>query len=288
MFAMVQTHHGISCSDIVQTKKILRLLGFTDFQPGAPEPLIYTNTPDNPIGQVTAPVLGDEYHTHYVENPNTGQQIDLIEIRAEALTPRPCVEPAQGDLVIGFPVDDPMEMYRAMRAADPDVVYSDPVDVPEENGIRFIWRDGQHSILTRNAEPFAILHYATADFPKARQFYEEILDVPIEPLPGRDDGVERYRMGGIKGRMDIEVRPTTKRLDLRAWGKHYPSANHFRLIERDVPRIERKIKETGLGGFVIAPMGGFVFVHGPTSETIEMFDRSFQPGAMAEETQAAE
>lgn len=31
MFSMVQTHHGISCSDIVQTKKVLRTLGFTEF-----------------------------------------------------------------------------------------------------------------------------------------------------------------------------------------------------------------------------------------------------------------
>ena len=74
-FAMVQTHHGISCSDINATKQVLRTLGFTEFQPGAPEPLIYKNRPDDPIGTVTAPVLGDEYHTHYVENPDTGQQI---------------------------------------------------------------------------------------------------------------------------------------------------------------------------------------------------------------------
>jgi non-ribosomal peptide synthetase component F len=32
------------------------------------------------IGQVTAPVLGDEYHTHYVENPDIPHQIDLIQI----------------------------------------------------------------------------------------------------------------------------------------------------------------------------------------------------------------
>lgn len=106
MFKMVQTHHGISCSDIDQTKKVLTTLGFDGHQPGAPEPLIYRNLPDDPIGTVTAPVLGDEYHTHYVENSKTSQQIDLIEIQPAGLVPRPCEAPAQGDLVIGFPVDD--------------------------------------------------------------------------------------------------------------------------------------------------------------------------------------
>jgi len=281
MFSMVQTHHGISCSDIVQTKKVLRTLGFTDFQPGAPEPLVYTNVPDNPIGQVTAPVLGDEYHTHYVENPNTGQQIDLIEIQPAALVPRPCVAPAQGDLVIGIPVDDPWKAYDQMQAADPDCAYSTPIEVPEEDGIRFIWRDGQHTILTRKKEPFAILHYSTDDFPKVKRFYEEVLQVPISALADRGDGVQRHQMDGIKGRMDIEVRPDTKRLDLRAWGKHYPSANHFRLVGRDIAHIEKAIVETGLGGYVIPPFGGFVFIHGPTSETIEMFDKDFNPAAMA-------
>ena len=37
-----------------------------------------------------------------------------------------------------------------------------------------------------------------------------------------------------------------------------------------------------LGGYVIPPFGGFVFIHGPTSETIEMFDKSFNPGALAD------
>ena len=289
MISMVQTHHGISCSDIVQTKKILHTLGFTEFQPGAPEPLIYTNTADNLIGQVTAPVLGDEYHTHYVENPETGQQIDLIEIQPAALVPRPCEAPAQGDLVIGIPVDDPWAAYEKMQAADPDCAFSTPFEVPEENGIRFIWRDGQHTILTRNKEPFAILHYATEDFPIARRFYEEVLQVGIEEVDPKEEGVARYQMQGIKGRMDIEVRDDTKRLDLRAWGKHYPSANHFRLVERDIAHIEKAIVETGLGGYVIPPFGGFVFIHGPTSETIEMFDKNFNPAALAgDDAEAAE
>ena len=108
MFNLIQTHHGISCSDIEASKRILRAIGFSDTQPGAPEPLVYRNQKDDYIGQVTAPVLGDEYHTHYVENPVTGHQIDLIEIQPAALVPRPCNETAQGDLVIGFPSDDPL------------------------------------------------------------------------------------------------------------------------------------------------------------------------------------
>jgi hypothetical protein len=274
-FQIPQTHHGISCSDINKTKAILRVLGFTEFQPNAPEPLIYKNHADDYIGQVTAPVLGDEYHTHYVENPKTGQQIDLIEIQPEALTPRNWTEPAQGDLVIGFPVDDPHAMYAAMQTLDPDTKFSDPVEDVNENGLRFTWTDGQHSILTRNPEPFAILHYSAIDFPIARKFYEEVVEISIKPLPQREEGVDRYVFADAGGRLEIEVRADTHRLDFRAWGKHYASANHFRLVGRDIARIEKLIAETGMGGWVIPPENGFAFVHGPTSETFEAFDAAF-------------
>ena len=118
MFNLIQTHHGISCSDIVATKKVLRAIGFCDTQPGAPEPLVFKNEKSDHIGQLTAAVLGDEYHTHYVENPATHHQIDLIEIQEAALVPRPCTSPAQGDLVIAFSSEDPLETYRAMVAND--------------------------------------------------------------------------------------------------------------------------------------------------------------------------
>jgi len=271
--AIIQTHHGIHCSDIDATKRVLRVLGFTGHQPGAPEPLVFRNVAGDHIGQVTAPVLGDEYATHYVENPDIPHQIDLIQIRPEALTPRLWSEPAQGDLVIGIPVAEPMAAYRAMQAADPGCAYSEPVEVPEENGIRFVWRDGQHTILTRNPAPFAIVHYNSRDWPSMRAFFSEVLEVPVHDLPSRGDGVDRYRLDAcIGGRLDIEVRPTTPRLDFRAWGKHYPAANHFRLLERDITKIATTIRETGRGGFVIPPENGFVFIHGPVSETIEMFD----------------
>ena len=281
MSNLIQTHHGISCSDIVATKKVLRAIGFCDTQPGAPEPLVFKNEKSDHIGQLTAAVLGDEYHTHYVENPATHHQIDLIEIQEAALVPRPCTSPAQGDLVIAFSSEDPLETYRAMVANDDPDNFSEPVDVPEEDGIRFVWRDGQHSMITRQDSPFAIVHYSLEDFPRVRKFYEYVLQIPVLEVYINKNGSGRYRLHGISGRIDLEVRRDIKRLDLRAWGKHYPAANHFRLMERDIPRIAARLEETGLGGWVIPPEGPFAFIFGPTSETIEIFDKGFS-GMMAE------
>ena len=275
MFNLIPTHRGISCSDIVATKKVLRAIGFCDTQPGAPEPLVFKNEKSDHIGQLTAAVLGDEYHTHYVENPATHHQIDLIEIQEAALVPRPCTSPAQGDLVIAFSSEDPLETYRAMVANDDPDNFSEPVDVPEEDGIRFVWRDGQHSMITRQDSPFAIVHYSLEDFPKVRKFYEYVLEIPVLEVDINKDGSGQYRLHDIGARMDLEVRRDIKRLDLRAWGKHYPAANHFRLIERDIPRIAARLEETGLGGWVIPPEGPFAFIFGPTSETIEIFDKGF-------------
>jgi hypothetical protein len=272
MFSLVQIHHGISCTDIRRTKAVLRTIGFTDHQPGAPEPLIYRNVEDDFIGQVTAPVLGDEYHTHYVENPVTGQQIDLIEIQPAGLKARDWRHPAQGDLIIGIQVEDPLDAYRAMQAADPDCVYSDPVACDEEDGLRFDWRDGQRSILTTR-EPFAILHYSPEDFPQARRFFEEVLDIPVAPVAGGGD--QRYRLQGIDGRVDVVVTPDARRLAFAEWGKRYPGANHFRLVGRDIAAIGRGIEATGLGGYIIPPSGGFAFLRGPAGEAIETFDKAF-------------
>ena len=275
MFNLIQTHHGISCSDIVATKKVLRAVGFCDTQPGAPEPLVFKNEKGDHIGQLTAAVLGDEYHTHYVENPKTHHQIDLIEIQEAALVPRPCASPAQGDLIIAFSSEDPLETYRTMVANDDPDNFSEPVDVPEEDGIRFVWRDGQHSMITTQDSPFAIVHYSLEDFLRVRKFYEYVLEIPVLEVDINKDGSGRYRLHDISGRIDLEVRRDIKRLDLRAWGKHYPAANHFRLIERDIPRISARLEETGLGGWVIPPEGPFGFIFGPTSETIETFDKGF-------------
>ena len=236
---------------------------------------MYRNTDDDYIGRITAPVLGDEYHTHYVENPQTGQQIDLIEIQPDALQPRDWQHPAQGDLVIGMHAADPQAAFEAMQAAEPDVRYSTPRPLEEESGIQFDWRDGQRSILT-TGQPFAFLHYSPEDAPTARRFYEEVLGVPWEPIDAA-----RYRMLGIEGRVEVIVTPEARRLAFDRWGKRYAGANHFRLINRDFAAIEAGVTRTGLGGYVIPPMGPFMFIHGPTGETIEMFDSSFGQEAAA-------
>ena len=266
---LLQTHHGISCTDIAQTKKVLRRIGFTDHQPGAPEPLTYRNVEDDYIGQITASVLGDVYHTHYVENPTTGQQIDLIEISPAALSPRDWSDPAQGDLIIGIQVDDPLAAYAEMQAADQQTTYSPPTPIDSEHGIVFDWRDGQRSILTTQ-EPFALVHYSRSDFPTARRFFEEVLDIRVEPIDA-----DRYRLKDIGGRVELLVSDATRALDFATFGKHYPGANHFRLVQQDIERITRKFEETRLGGFIIPPMGAFAFLYGPTGETIETFDRAF-------------
>ena len=211
-----QIHHGISCTDIVRTKAVLRTIGFTDHQPGAPEPLIYRNVEDDFIGQVTAPVLGDEYHTHYVENPVTGQQIDLIEIQPAGLKTRDWRHPAQGDLIIGIQVEDPLDAYRAMQAADPDCRYSDPVACDEEDGLLFDWRDGQRSILTTRA---AFRHSAllTGRFSPGETVLRGGARRPVAPVA--DAGDQRYRLQGIDGRVDVVVTPDARRLAVCRMGQ---------------------------------------------------------------------
>jgi hypothetical protein len=272
---LIQTHHGISCSDIEATKKVLRAVGFSQTQPGAPEPLVFKNEKDNYIGQVTAPVLGDEYHTHYVENPTTHHQIDLIEIQQSSMRPRPSPNPAQGDLIIAFASSDPMTTYRLMKAADPTNSFSEPIEIKEEQGIAFTWIDGQHSLIVQQENPFAIVHYNLEDFSRVRKFYEYVLDIEVAEIAVNADGSGRYRLLDIGGRLDLEVRADIKRLDFRSWGKHYLAANHFRLIEQDLERIAARLAETSLGGWVIPPQGPFAFLHGPACETIETFDKSF-------------
>lgn len=275
MSNLIQTHHGISCSNIEATKKVLRAVGFSQTQPGAPEPLVFKNKEDDYIGQVTASVLGDEYHTHYVENPTTHHQIDLIEICQAALGPRPSPAPVQGDLIIAFASTDVMETYRLMKAADVTDSFGEPWEIKEEQGIAFQWIDGQHSLIVEQDKPFAIVHYNLQDFPRVRKFYEYVLDIELAEISVNADGSGRYRLLGIGGRLDLEVRRDIKRLDFGTWGKHYLAANHFRLIGQDLERIAARLAETQLGGWVIPPQGPFAFIHGPTSETIETFDKSF-------------
>ncbi len=270
MFHLVQEHHGISTTNLAALKASLRAVGFTSTQPGAPEPLVYRNQPGDPIGQLTAAVLGDHYETHYIENLETGQQIDLIELDPAFTTPRPSARPLQGDLAIGLQAADPRAAYTAMQAADPAARFSAPTEDAHEKGLRFTGRDGQHFVLTRE-RPFAVLHYSAQDWPAARRFYEEVLRVGVSPREARAPGVQRYGLDGIHGRMDIEVSAETPRLPFSDYGKHYPAANHYRLVGRDVEGIVARLAASGLGGFVLPAVRGFAFVHGPANETIEIF-----------------
>lgn len=277
MFRLVQEHHGISTTNLAALKASLRAIGFTSTQPGAPEPLVYDNREGDPIGQLTAAVLGDHYETHYVENPETGQQIDLIELAPAFTTPRPSARPLQGDLVIGLQAADPLAAYEAMRAADPAAQFGAPIEDEHEPGLRFTGRDGQHFVLTRE-RPFALLHYSAQDWPTARRFYEEVLRVGVSPRAARAPGTVRFGLDGIHGRVDIEVDAETPRLTFSDYGKHYPAANHFRLVGRDVEGIVERLNATQLGGFVLPAFRGFAFVHGPANETIEIF--SAGPGVL--------
>jgi hypothetical protein len=272
-FSLVQTHHGISCTDIELTKSVLRTIGFTAHQPGAQEPLTYRNIDGDIVGQVTAPVLGDIYHTHYVENPDTGQQIDLIEISADALKTRDWQDPAQGDLIIGIQVDNPHSAYAAMSEADSSQSFGPITELGDGGGLLFDWCDGQRSILT-TAPPFAVLHYNDQGFPQARRFFEEVLEIDVRELDSSATGT-RYQLEGLGGRVDVLVSPDTRMLNFSEFGKRYPGANHFRLINQDIDRITRKIDETGLGGFIIPPANGFAFLRGPAGEAIETFDQNF-------------
>ena len=81
----------------------------------------------------------------------------------------------------------------------------------------------------------------------------------------------------------VVVSANTRVLDFTDFGKRYPGANHFRLINQDIDRIGRKIEETGLGGFIIPPANGFAFLKGAAGEAIETFDVAF--GRMLEQAQ---
>ena len=199
-----QTHHGLHVADLAATKAALRAIGYTATQPGADEPIELRNVPEDPVGQQTAGVLGDRYITHFIENPATGHQIDLIEIDPRFLVPRLTREPMQGDLTIGVPMQDPRAAYAALRAADPRGGFSEPVDCPEEDGIRFFGVEGQDFVFTRGPA-FAIAHYSTRDFPTTRRLFEEGYGVRVEEIASPRAGARRYAARGIGGRLEFEA-----------------------------------------------------------------------------------
>ncbi len=284
MATLPQTHHGLHVSDIERTKAALRKLGYTNTQPGAPEPLEFRNVEGDPIGQRTAHALGDRYITHYIENPETGHQIDLIQIEPGFIQPRPSREPSQGDLTIGVPVNDPWAAYHTLRDTDGRDTFSEPVECPEEDGIRFYGSDGQDFIFTRRpAAPFAIVHYSSHGFPRAKRFYEEVLGYSVVPIASPVPGADRYRLEGCGGRMELEVRDDVVVPDYAKTAKRYAGANHFRLLNIDMARVSTALAaDPSLGGFLLGPFeNGFAFLYGPTNETPECFDMGMFSRAMA-------
>jgi len=282
MAGLPQIHHGLNVADLELTKSILRKLGYTGTQPDAPEPLEFRNIESDPVGQQTAHALGDRYITHYIENPATGHQIDLIEIEPAYIQPRPSRAPAQGDLTIGMHVGDPYEAYELMKRSDPrSSGYSEPVECPEEDGIRFYGLEGQDFIFTRRPDAFAILHYNERDLPEAKRFYEDVLGFELVEVDSPRDDARRYRIEGAGGRLEIEARADVTVPDYEKQSKRYAGANHFRLLNVDMERVSAKVAETGLGGFLLGPYpNGFAFLYGPTNETPEVFDLNVMKRAM--------
>ncbi len=273
MPAVPQIHHGLHVADLALTKAALRAIGYTETQPGAPEPIEIRNIPDDPVGQQTAHVLGDRYITHFVENPSTGHQIDLIQIDPGFIQPRPSRAPAQGDLTIGVPVPDPLAAYRIFRAADPRDGFSEPVACLEEDGIRFYGVEGQDFVFTRRPDAFAIAYYSERDFPLARRFFEESIGVPIVEIAVSPTGARRYRLMGIGGRLDIEVRADIVAPSYAATGKRYAAANHFRVLNVVMGDVQQRMSASGVGGFLLGPYpNGFAFTYGPSNETVELYD----------------
>ena len=271
MGAVTPYHHGISVTNLAAMRAAAAAIGFTKIEPGAETPRHYANVEGDKIGQMIAGWLGDEISTHYVENPATGQQLDLVEIAARSLVARPGEQPAQGDTTVGIPCADPDAGYAAMYAAAPELEFSGPADAGKEDGITFTV-DGQRFILTRRAQPFTIVHYASSAWPEAKRFYEDVLGACFFQLPNRG-ATERYRVENAPGRMDIEISGTTP-IAAPSAGKKYPGANHFRILNLNLDAIPARVEATGLGTWLFPPRGGFAQIYGPTNEFIELYDQS--------------
>ena len=126
-----QAHHGVTVSNLEAMTVAVGAIGFTQIEGGATEPRNYRNEPGDAIGQMIAPTLGDEIRTWFIENPATRQQIDLVELTADATRlERPGDSPAQGDLTIGIATDDPDGAYQAMREAAPTLAWSEASPCP--------------------------------------------------------------------------------------------------------------------------------------------------------------
>lgn len=271
--AETQAHHGVTVSDLEAMTAAVGTIGFTEIEGGASEPRNYRNEPGDAIGQMIAPTLGNEIRTWFIENPATGQQIDLVELTAdETRLDRPGEDPAQGDLTIGIATDDPEQAYQAMREAAPGLAWSPAEAAPGEDGIAFTV-DSQRYVLTRG-EPFAHVHYARSGFATAWRFFQRVLGYRLKSLSTQGTGDERWALEGGGGRVELVVEEGTPVAGPDA-GKRYLGSNHFRLLNADLEAIAERVESSGLGTWFFPPNeAGFAQIIGPTGEFIELYDRS--------------
>ena len=242
-----QIHHGITVSDLDDIEWRLRELGFTNFQPNAVEPLWFHDRDGDPVGQMTACVLGAGYRTHYIENPATGQQICLIEVVPEARLPHPGGGRLETDLTITIPVADPARGVELLAGR-------------EVQDLRFVPIDAE--------DPWALAYYSPEGWVASRPFFEEVLGVEIETI-----GPDRYRFVAIGGRLEVQVDPAVPRL-VPGMGKRYQGANHFRLLGIDLDLAAERLVADPACSFLLPPANGFAFAWGPSGEAVELFDRS--------------
>ena len=266
-----QAHHGVAVRDLEAMTAAIAALGFTDVEGGGVEPRRYRNEPGDAVGQLIAPLLGDEIRTWTVGNPATGQQLDLVELTAESTRrERPGESPAQGDLTIGIAAADPDAAWQALREAAPDLARA-AAGADGDDGIAFTL-DGQACALTRG-EPFARVHYTRAGFAAAWRFYRA-LGYRLSPLATDGDGDERWALAGGGGRVELVVEEGTPVAPPDA-GKRYPGSNHFRLLNADLAAIAGRVEAGGAGRWLFPPdASGFAQIIGPGGELIELYDRA--------------
>ena len=281
MAVLRTAHHGVHVSTLEGVAAAFRPAGFshsvvggvTEFRLEEGHPLLETC-------RKGVPTYGEEFDTFVVENPTSPQQLFLIEVKEPWLVDEPGSQPAQTDLTIVVPVQgEPDQVYGEMQAASPGVSFSDPVAMPNDDGIA-VSVDGQRYILTRSSVPFAIVHYATADFPAARAFYEGMLGLALESVaPG--DAAARYRVAAMDAHLEIEVRDDTPVLT-PATGKRYRGGSYFRMTNIDLAKVASHDLlapavldvATGRAEWFFAPDGKAGYIYGPLGEMIELFDRS--------------
>lgn len=268
-------HHGVTVSNLEAMTAAIAVIGFTDIEGGAREPRKYRNEDDDPIGQLIAPTLGDEIRTWFIENPTTGQQLDLVELTAEgSRLERPGESPVQGDLTIGIATSNPATAYNSMREAAPGLDWSDPEPFPEEEGLVFTL-DCQRYVLTQGP-PFAYVHYARAGFATAWRFFQRVLGYRLTSLSTLGTGDEHWSLEGGGGRIELIVEEGTPVASPET-GKRYLGSNHFRLLNADLEAIAKRVDSSGSGQWFFPPsQEGFAQIIGPTGEFIELYGRSSQ------------